>query len=48
MILHLDQLGNTKKTERIFHLLFDVGPQYYFDTNGNGNTANYVTTELRI
>ncbi|MFA9372401.1 MAG: hypothetical protein ACERIH_11890 [Labilibaculum antarcticum] len=20
-----------------FHLLFDVGPQYYFDTKGNGN-----------
>lgn len=20
-----------------FHLLFDVGPQYYFDTEGNGN-----------
>lgn len=29
--------GIQRKYGKIFHLLFDIGPQYYFDTNGNGN-----------
>jgi len=29
--------GIQRKYGKNFHLLFDVGPQYYFDTNGNGN-----------
>lgn len=29
--------GIQRKYGKSFHLLFDVGPQYYFDTNGNGN-----------
>lgn len=29
--------GIQRKNGKSFHLLFDVGPQYYFDTNGNGN-----------
>lgn len=29
--------GIQRKYEENFHLLFDIGFQYYFDTNGNGN-----------
>jgi hypothetical protein len=29
--------GIQRKYGKNFHLLFDIGPQYYFDTNGNGN-----------
>jgi hypothetical protein len=29
--------GIQRKYGENFHLLFDVGPQYYFDTLGNGN-----------
>jgi hypothetical protein len=29
--------GIQRKYGKNFHLLFDVGPQYYFDTEGNGN-----------
>lgn len=29
--------GIQRKYGKNFHLLFDVGPQYYMDTNGNGN-----------
>lgn len=29
--------GIQRKYGENFHLLFDVGPQYYFDTEGNGN-----------
>lgn len=29
--------GIQRKYGEKFHLLFDVGPQYYLDTNGNGN-----------
>jgi hypothetical protein len=29
--------GIQRKYGKNFHLLFDLGPQYYFDTNGNGN-----------
>lgn len=29
--------GIQRKYGKRFHLLFDVGPQYYFDTEGNGN-----------
>ena len=29
--------GIQRKYGKNFHLLFDVGPQYYIDTNGNGN-----------
>ena len=29
--------GIQRKYGEKFHLLFDVGPQYYFDTEGNGN-----------
>lgn len=29
--------GIQRKYGKNFHLLFDVGPQYYFDTKGNGN-----------
>lgn len=29
--------GLQRKFGKNFHLLFDVGPQYYIDTNGNGN-----------
>ncbi|TVZ26537.1 hypothetical protein JM83_1506 [Gillisia sp. Hel_I_86] len=29
--------GFQRKYGENFHLLFDVGPQYYFDTEGNGN-----------
>lgn len=29
--------GIQRKYGEKFHLLFDVGPQYYFDTKGNGN-----------
>tara|TARA_R110002051_G_scaffold323660_3_gene418012 strand:+ start:681 stop:1256 length:576 start_codon:yes stop_codon:yes gene_type:complete len=29
--------GIQRKYGKNFHLLFDVGPQYYLDTNGNGN-----------
>ena len=29
--------GIQRKYGKNFHLLFDVGPQYYFDINGNGN-----------
>ena len=29
--------GIQRKYGKKFHLLFDIGPQYYFDTNGNGN-----------
>ncbi|GGG97807.1 hypothetical protein GCM10011416_14810 [Polaribacter pacificus] len=29
--------GIQRKYGKNFHLLFDVGPQYYFDTNGIGN-----------
>ena len=29
--------GIQRKYGKNFHLLFDVGPQYYFDTYGNGN-----------
>jgi|TARA_B110000259_G_scaffold49784_1_gene58412 hypothetical protein len=28
--------GIQRKYGKNFHLLFDIGPQYYFDTNGNG------------
>lgn len=28
--------GIQRKYGKNFHLLFDLGPQYYFDTNGNG------------
>lgn len=31
----------------IFHLLFDIGPQYYFDTNGNGNIFP-ITFQLNL
>ncbi|MDY7396878.1 hypothetical protein UMM65_16650 [Aureibaculum sp. 2210JD6-5] len=29
--------GIQRKYGKNFHFLFDVGPQYYFDTKGNGN-----------
>ncbi len=29
--------GIQRKIGNNFHLLFDMGPQYYFDTKGNGN-----------
>jgi len=29
--------GIQRKYGENFHLLVDIGPQYYFDTNGNGN-----------
>ncbi len=29
--------GLQRKYGKNFHLLFDVGPIYYFDTNGKGN-----------
>lgn len=29
--------GIQRKLGKNFHLLFDLGPQYYFDTEGNGN-----------
>jgi len=29
--------GIQRKYGKKFHLLFDIGPQYYFDTEGNGN-----------
>ena len=29
--------GIQRKYGKNFHLLFDIGPQYYFDNNGNGN-----------
>ncbi|NER11781.1 hypothetical protein GWK09_14740, partial [Muriicola jejuensis] len=29
--------GIQRKFSKNLHLLFDVGPQYYFDTEGNGN-----------
>ena len=29
--------GIQRKYGENFHLLFDIGPQYYFDTEGNGN-----------
>jgi hypothetical protein len=29
--------GIQRKYGKNFHLLLDIGPQYYFDTNGNGN-----------
>ena len=29
--------GIQRKYGKNFHLLFDIGPQYYLDTNGNGN-----------
>tara|TARA_R110002049_G_scaffold227128_2_gene399229 strand:- start:507 stop:1088 length:582 start_codon:yes stop_codon:yes gene_type:complete len=29
--------GIQRKYGKNIHLLFDIGPQYYFDTNGNGN-----------
>ncbi|PXY02347.1 hypothetical protein DF185_06780 [Marinifilum breve] len=29
--------GIQRKFGKNFHLLFDIGPQYYFDTHGNGN-----------
>ena len=29
--------GIQRKFNKNLHLLFDVGPQYYFDTEGNGN-----------
>jgi hypothetical protein len=29
--------GIQRKYGKSFHLLFDVGPQYYLDTNGNGD-----------
>jgi hypothetical protein len=29
--------GIQRKYGESFHLLFDIGPQYYFDTEGNGN-----------
>lgn len=29
--------GIQRKYGKNFHILFDVGPQYYFDTNGIGN-----------
>ena len=29
--------GFQRKYGENFHLLFDIGPQYYFDTKGNGN-----------
>lgn len=29
--------GLQRKYGKSFHLLFDIGPQYYFDTKGNGN-----------
>jgi hypothetical protein len=29
--------GIQRKIGKRFHLLFDVGPQYYFDSNGKGN-----------
>ena len=29
--------GIQRKYGKNLHLLFDIGPQYYFDTNGNGN-----------
>lgn len=29
--------GIQRKYGKNFHLLFDIGPQFYFDTNGNGN-----------
>ena len=28
--------GIQRKYGKNFHLLFDIGPHYYFDTNGNG------------
>lgn len=28
--------GIQREYGKNFHLLFDIGPQYYFDTNGNG------------
>ena len=37
LILQLVPLGVFKEdTGKRFHLLFDIGPQYYFDTEGNG------------
>jgi hypothetical protein len=30
-------LGIQRKYGKSFHLLVDIGPQYYFDTEGNGN-----------
>jgi len=29
--------GIQRKYGESYHLLFDIGPQYYFDTEGNGN-----------
>ncbi|MGB5227237.1 MAG: hypothetical protein WBN55_03180 [Eudoraea sp.] len=29
--------GIQRRYSKKFHLLFDIGPQYYFDTEGNGN-----------
>ncbi|PQJ79268.1 hypothetical protein [Polaribacter porphyrae] len=29
--------GIQRKYGKSFHFLFDIGPQYYFDTKGNGN-----------
>lgn len=29
--------GIQRSLGKNFHLLFDIGPQYYFDTEGNGN-----------
>lgn len=29
--------GLQRRYSKNFHLLFDIGPQYYFDTVGNGN-----------
>jgi hypothetical protein len=29
--------GIQRKYGKNFHFLFDIGPQYYFDTKGNGN-----------
>ena len=34
--------GIQRKYGKNFHLLFDVGPQYYFDTAGNGNFLLYM------
>ena len=34
--------GIQRKYGEKFHLLFDVGPQYYFDTEGNGNIFPFM------
>ena len=39
--------GIQRKYGERFHLLFDIGPEYYFDTKGNGNIFP-ITFQLNL